>query len=418
MYGLCDCNNFYVSCERVFNPSLNGKPVVVLSNNDGCVISRSNEAKAIGIKMGQPYYQIYELEKRGILHVYSSNFTLYGDMSRRVMNLLKENTPNIEIYSIDEAFINLCNIPEDSLKNLGQNLVKKIYQYTGIPVSIGIAPTKTLAKIASKLCKKYPKLNGSCLMNKQEDINKVLTKYPVEEVWGIGHRITKLLTDYGIKTAKEFSNLSPYWVKQKMTIIGLKTWKELNGEACIAFEDTPNKKQQICVSRSFSKGIATFEELHSAIANFAAMCSEKLRKQNCICKQISVFISTNKYNQDSQQYFSNLIVNLEDPTDSSLEIIKHSVFILKKIFKEGYYYKKAGVILIDIIPKSGFQYSLFNKFDISKNTKLMQTIDTLNKTYGNNTLVTASQGFNGISMNRNHLSQKFTTNWDELLSVK
>lgn len=236
MLALCDCNNFFASCERVFNPSLNGKPVVVLSNNDGCIIARSEEAKAVGIKMGQPLYQAQELIKAHGVAVFSSNYNLYGDMSHRVMQTLKQYAPSIEIYSIDEAFLDFDGLPVETLQERGQEIARIVRRNTGIPVSIGIAPTKTLAKVASKLCKKYPKLKGACLMHRPEDITKVLSKFPIGDVWGIGRRYSKMLKGYGIETAEQFRQMQPEWVRTKMSIVGLRTWKELHGEPCIEFE--------------------------------------------------------------------------------------------------------------------------------------------------------------------------------------
>lgn len=418
-FALCDCNNFFVSCERVFNPSLNGKAVVVLSNNDGCVISRSNEAKAMGIKMGQPFFQISELVERQKLQVYSTNFVLYGDMSRRVMNILRDIAPKIEVYSIDEAFMDLTGIPVETLDNLGHELSRKIKRYTGIPVSIGIAPTKTLAKIASKLCKKYPKLEGSCLMYREQDINKVIKKFPLEDIWGIGRKSFRYLYDYGIRTTEDFMKMSPYWIRKKMSITGLRTWRELHGEACIELDTSSIEKQQICVSRSFATELYKFDDLHTSVANFAALCSEKLRSQKCVCSKIMVFVYTNIHKDDLPQYLNSSIKMLSSPTCDSLEIIKNSVSLLKDLYKENYGYKKAGVILMEIVPESSIQPTLFTPVITNeKKRTLMGTMDKLNSLYGDKTIVTASQGFDGIIMNRQHLSKKFTTSWEDLITVK
>ena len=277
MYGLCDCNNFYASCERVFDPSLEGRPVVVLSNNDGCVIARSNEAKRLGIKMGQPYYQLRELIGREAVAVFSANFALYGDMSRRVMSLLRKSVLAIEVYSIDEAFLDLTSVDESRLDELGHGLARTIRRHTGIPVSIGIAPTKTLAKIASKLCKQYPKLNGCCYMHRPEDIEKVLRRFPIDDVWGIGRRWAQLLEKNGVKTAWDFTQLPQAWVRQRMHVVGLRMWSELRGEPCIGFEEFPADKKQIATTRTFDRDIDDYEELHHRIAQYVASCAEKLR---------------------------------------------------------------------------------------------------------------------------------------------
>ena len=417
MFGLCDCNNFFVSCERAFNPSLLGRPVVVLSNNDGCVVSRSNEAKALGIKMGEPIFRLKELVERENVAVFSSNYILYGDLSARIMSILREALPSTEVYSIDEAFLDMRGIPLKDLHPLGIELSRKILKYTGIPVSIGISRTKTLAKIASKLCKRYPKLNGCCLMHREEDIEKVLGRFEIGDVWGIGRKHLKFLQAYGINSALDFIRMSPNIVRKEFTITGLKTWKELRGESCITFEEQASERSQICVSRSFSTELSTFDDLHQSIANFTATAAGKLRRQRSICGEVMVFLLTNIHKEEAPQYFTNLPVVLPFATDSTLEILKSAVFALRKIYREGYGYKKAGVVLGRIAPKCTMQPSLFSTSDIAKEKRLMQVMDSLNNTYGNKALVVASQGFDGIKMNRNHLSGRYTTEWDEILEV-
>lgn len=278
MFGLVDCNNFYASCERVFNPSLNGKPVVVLSNNDGCVIARSNEAKALGIKMGVPAYQIKELVENKVVHAFSSNYTLYGDMSGRVMTILTELTPEIEVYSIDEAFINLDGIRD--IQSLGTEVVDRVTRGTGIPVSLGIAPTKTLAKVANKFAKKYPAYNRLCIIDSEEKRIKALKLFEIGDVWGIGRRQAAKLERQGVKTAYDFTQLSGAWVRKNMTVVGERTWKELRGFSCIDMESAPPAKKQICTSRSFGKMLTDIEPLTEAIATHASTCAKKLRLQN------------------------------------------------------------------------------------------------------------------------------------------
>jgi len=288
MYGLCDCNNFFASCERVFRPELEGRPVVVLSNNDGCVIARSNEAKALGIRMGHPYFQIRDLEKRHNVAVFSSNFNLYGDMSRRVIWTLRRMVPAAEVYSIDEAFLDLRGIETGRLEELGRHISRTVRRNTGIPVSIGIAPTKTLAKIASKLCKEYPKLQGACLMYRPQDIEKVLRKFPIEDVWGIGRKHRRMLQAANVRTAWDFVQRPEAWIRGRMGVTGLRTWKELQGEACIDFESAPPAKQQITVSRSFAHELTQYEEIHTSVAAFASMAAEKLRRQQSLCGEVTV----------------------------------------------------------------------------------------------------------------------------------
>ena len=288
MYGLCDCNNFFASCERVFRPELEGLPVVVLSNNDGCVIARSNEAKALGIRMGHPYFQIRDLEKRHNVAVFSSNFNLYGDMSRRVIWTLRRMVPAAEVYSIDEAFLDLRGIETGRLEELGRHISRTVRRNTGIPVSIGIAPTKTLAKIASKLCKEYPKLQGACLMYRPQDIEKVLRKFPIEDVWGIGRKHRRMLQAANVRTAWDFVQRPEAWIRGRMGVTGLRTWKELQGEACIDFESAPPAKQQITVSRSFAHELTQYEEIHTSVAAFVSMAAEKLRRQQSLCGEVTV----------------------------------------------------------------------------------------------------------------------------------
>lgn len=415
MFGLCDCNNFFASCERVFDPSLNGKPVVVLSNNDGCVIARSNEAKVLGIKMAQPLYQVKNILERNHVKVFSSNYQLYGDMSHRVMSTLKSLVPSIEVYSIDEAFLNFEGVDNQNLESEGREIARIVKRNTGIPVSIGIAPTKTLAKVASRLCKTYPKLNSCCFMHRPEDIEKVLKKFPIEEVWGIGRRYAKMLKSLEINTAYQFTQCSPEWVKSKMSVVGLRTWRELRGEACIEFEHELSDKQSISISRSFSKELYLSDELQTSLSLFVSMAAEKLRKQGGVAGQMNVFILTNRHREGAPQSFESRLVKFEVPTDSTIELIKYAEEVFRMIFREGFGYKKAGVILTNISPKSSLQNRLFDPIDRPKHEELMKVMDGLNTHYGRSTVSVAKQGFAPLQSNRDHLSQRFTTSWDEIL---
>lgn len=418
MIGLCDCNNFFVSCERVFNPSLNERPVIVLSNNDGCVVSRSNEAKAIGIKMGEPLFQVRDIIKRENVAVFSSNYQLYGDMSQRVMATLKKYIQQIEIYSIDEAFLSLEGIPTEQLKKFGEELARIIRRDTGIPVSIGISHTKTLAKIAAKLCKKYPKLNGACLMHREEDIAKVLSTYPIGDVWGIGRRHTKSLTSCNIHTAAQFCALSEEWVQNRMSITGVRTWKELHGTACIELSHNITERESISLSRSFSKELYSFEELHEAISTFAAIGAEKLRKQKSAAGMLQVFILTNRYREDTIPQTNSAVTYFITPTDSSLEIVKASVELLKGIYCSGIGYKKAGIRLSNIIPANCIQRELFDTIDRSKHKLLMDTIDKINAAQGSRAVKIVSQGEITDHTNRQYLSPQYTTDWNDILVIK
>lgn len=417
MYGLCDCNNFYASCERVFNPSLNGHPIVVLSNNDGCVIARSNEAKQLGIRMGQPFFELRDLIRYNRVRAFSSNFVLYGDMSRRVMTILKRHVPT-EIYSIDEAFLDLRDIPKNQLDSFGHRLSYTVRRSTGIPVSIGIAPTKTLAKIASKLCKQYPKLKGCCYMHRPEDIEKVLRKFPIEDVWGIGRRHSKMLASFHIRTAYEFTQMPQEWVHRQMSIVGLRTWKELQGVSCIGFEQMPPEKQQIATTRTFAHNITDPDELHECVAQYASACAAKLRQQQSLCSQLQLFIRTNPHRDDLPQQYESRLVKLPHPTDSTLELAAQAAQLLREIYRPGFEYKRAGVILSDISPRKGMQQELFGNGNREKHDKLMNVLDKLNDTYGKHKVVVAAEGFEPFKMKRDHLSPNYTTDWQSLLKVK
>lgn len=418
MYGLCDCNNFFASCERVFRPDLNGKPVVVLSNNDGCVIARSNEAKALGIRMGQPFFQMRELVDKHGVAVFSSNFNLYGDMSRRVIATLRGMVPAAEVYSIDEAFLDLRGIDIEQLDELGHRISRTVRRNTGIPVSIGMAPTKTLAKIASKLCKQYPRLQGACLMFRPEDIEKVLRKFPVEDLWGVGRKYRRMLESNGIRTAWEFTQRPEIWVRAKMGIMGLRTWKELQGQPCIDFETAPPAKQQITVSRSFAHELTQYEDLHTSVTTFMAMAAEKLRRQRSLCGSLTVYILTNRHREELPQYFESVTIHPAVATDDTLELVPLATEALRRIFRAGYGYKKAGVNLSDISSKSGTQTDLFDAVDRAKHARLMTAVDAANHHHGRNKVIVASQGFGPLKMNREHLSPAYTTDWHDIITVK
>lgn len=418
MYGLADCNNFFVSCERVFRPDLIGKPVIVLSNNDGCAVARSNEAKSLGIKMGEPLFKIKDIVEKNRVTVFSSNYSLYGDMSNRVQQTLRQLVPAVEVYSIDEAFLDLRGMEHYDLDALSKKISSTCYQYTGIPLSVGIAPTKTLAKIASKLCKQYPKLKGGCYMHRPEDIEKVLRRFPIEEVWGIGRRYSKRLKAYGINTAYDFTQLEQRWIGSEMGIVGLNIKKELTGAPAIDFETQIQDKKQICVSRSFSKEIYDFDTLAEQVSLFTTIACSKLRKQKSACHYAIVFILTNRFKEGSPQQMEGRTIAFPVDTDSTLEINEAVIKGLKTLYRQGYGYKKAGVIFSGIIPKISVQPDIFDTIDRDKHTQLMTTVDAINKKNGECGIFFASQSFEGFKMNREHLSPRFTTHWDEILTVK
>ncbi len=416
--GLCDCNNFFASCERVFRPDLEGRPVVVLSNNDGCIIARSNEAKALGIKMGTPLFKARDLIRRENVAVFSSNYQLYGDMSARVMNILRSEVPQIEVYSIDEAFLDLDQMPVDGLQRFAQRLSARIRREVGIPVSIGVSPTKTLAKISSKLCKHYPALRGGCLMYRKQDVEKVLSTFPAKDVWGIGRRMGARLEAAGISTALGYYNLPPQSISKMFTVTGLRTWKELHGEPCIGFEDAPQDRQTVCISRSFSQEMTTLEELDAAVSTFTAKLAEKLRRDGLCAEQLSVFILTNRFRDDRPQSYEVKASLFEVATDDTLELAERAATLLRQIFREGYGYKKAGVMATRLIPKGGVQGSILDTLDRGKRSSLMDVIDAINSSSGNYTVRLASQGQMDEFSTRAMTSRKFTTSWDEILEVK
>lgn len=420
-FGLADCNNFYCSCERVFHPDLRDKPVIVLSNNDGCVVARSEESKKLGIKMGVPFYQIRDLVEKNNVAVFSSNYNLYGDMSRRVMSLLSLFFPKINIYSIDEAFIDLSEMKDTCcLVDISHKAVKSIHKGVGIPISLGIAPTKTLAKMASVFAKKHKGYNGVCIIDTDEKREKALKLFPVSDVWGIGRKHSKRLEYYGVKTAWDFTQKSEGWVRKEMSITGLRTWKELRGESCIEAEDMSYKKS-ICTSRSFpSQGLNRMEDVEEAVANFAAQCSKKLREQHTVCQSIIVFAYTSRFRDDVPQNYIHEIINLDVPTNDIQEIVSKSVQALKRNWKTGaYYYKKAGVVVCNISEDNAVQGSLFDTVDREKHSALSKIVDEINLRNGHDTVRVAVQGYNNNWHIKNeYISKQYTTNIKDILVVK
>ena len=418
MFALADCNNFFASCERVFRPDLQGKPVIVLSNNDGCAIARSNEAKALGIKMGDPLFKIRDIVKKHNVAVFSGNMALYGDMSQRVRWVLEEYAPSIEVYSIDEAFLDLRGITNIDFDQYAKHISAQCWKMTSIPVSVGIAPTKTLAKIASKLCKQYPKLKGGCYMHRPQDIEKVLRKYPIEDVWGIGRRSVPKLKAKGVNTAYEFTQLPEGVVQNMFGITGVRTWKELQGIPCIEFEDGFEAKQSICVSRSFSSEIYEIKELQEQIANFASTMAEKLRKQHSVTSEIVVFAYTNRFKEDAPQTYANALVSFVTPTADQRTIITEAVHAMQKSFKSGYGYKKAGVIATKIFDERNVMHSLFEDTEaIEREHKITSALDAINSTFGKGTIKLAVQGSGKIKTSSESQSPHYTTLWSDIPNV-
>ena len=422
LFGLADCNNFYCSCERVFHPDLIGKPVVVLSNNDGCVIARSEESKALGIKMGDVFYQVKDKLEEHNVAVFSSNYNLYGDMSRRVMSLLSQYSPKIDVYSIDEAFLDLSGMgTSELLTEYCKKMVKHIGKGTGIPISLGIAPTKTLAKMASKFAKKYKGYEGVCLIDTDEKREKALKLFPVEDVWGIGYRHSKKLEYYGIKTAWDFTQKTESWVRREMTVTGVRTWKELRGESCISIEELPHKKS-ICTSRSFAEqGLNKLTDVEEAVANFAAQCSRKLREQHTVCNSITIFAHTSRFREDLPQNYIYQTAQLQVPTNDHQELVSVAVKMLREEWKEGYsyFYKKAGVIVWGISRDNAIQTSLFDTVDREKQAALAKAIDEINRKNGHNKIRVAVQGDEkGWQLKREYISKQYTTNLDDVIVLK
>lgn len=417
MFALADCNNFFVSCERIFRPDLQRKPVIVLSNNDGCAIARSNEAKALGIRMGDPLFKIKDIVEKHHITVFSGNMALYGDMSQRVRWVLEDYAPSIEVYSIDEAFLDLRGIDNVDFDAYAKEISAKCWKMTSIPVSVGISPTKTLAKIASKLCKQYPRLKGGCYMHRPQDIEKVLRKYPIEDVWGIGRRTAPKLKDRGIMTAYDFTQMSESTVRHMLGITGLKTWNELRGVPCIEFEDNFETKQSICVSRSFSSEIYALSELQEQIANFASSLAEKLRKQNTAASEIAVFAYTNRFKDNTPQMNSNTLVSFITPTADQRTIVAHCVRAAE-LLKEGYGYKKAGVVATKIIRCEEVMHSLFEDTQaIEKEQKLTSALDAINGALGKGTIKLAVQGSGNIKTANSNQSPHYTTLWSDIPKV-
>ena len=430
MYGIIDCDNCYVSCERVFRPDLKDKPVVVLSNNDGCVVARSNEAKALGIKAGIPYFQLAQQFPDNKIAVFSSNYELYDELTGRVVSIIRQEAPAYFRYSIDECFVYLDGMEDVDLKQWGENLHKKIKQYVGMPVSIGLAPNKTLAKMASHFAKKYPGYRHCCLIDTDEKREKALRLYPIEEVWGIGRRYAARLHAEGVQTAWDFAHHHQDWVKVTFNNINiLRTWKELNGEDCVPNEEL-TKKKSICTSRSFSGMITDYEELRTHVANFAALCAEKLRKQDTVASIVGVFLNTNLFREDLPQYWNYLDQRLITPTSSTITITKTASELLRQIYRQGYHYKKAGVIVMGIGASAPIQQDLFdvNAEQFQKMKRLDAVVDRINRMQGTETVILGSQQYATKDGDGRHTtfanaikhdfkSKNPTTRWSDIIKL-
>jgi len=396
MYALVDCNNFYASCERVFDPRLEGRPIVVLSNNDGCVIARSNEAKALGIAMGEPAFQKEEVYAKHNVAIFSSNFALYGDMSQRVMRTLAQHSAAMEIYSIDEAFLECGGLTADGLDRFGSQLRKTVKQWTGIPVSIGVAPTKTLAKVANHVAKRLPNDSGVCVLSKEETIEYCLKKLPVEKLWGVGRRYALFLRSWGINTAWDLRRMPEGWV----------------------LENQPQKKKEICTSRSFGTMVTELDELQQAVSMYATRCAEKLRKQNSCTNLVEVFLHTNPFRPDLPQYKNVRFVRLPVASNSTLVVAQAALRGLQSIYRAGYQYKKAGVIVSGLVSANTIQYNLFHPTDEDRHSRLMTAMDKVNDREGRDVLRVAEQGFDRRwTLRQERLSPCYTTRWADFMTI-
>ena len=424
-------NNCYVSCERVFRPDLKDKPVVVLSNNDGCVVARSNEAKKMGIKAGTPYFQLAEQFPNQKIVVFSSNYELYGELTSRVVSIICKEAPAYFRYSIDECFVYLDGMEKIDLKAWGEELHKKIKRNVGMPVSIGLAPNKTLAKMASHFAKKYQGYRHCCMIDSDEKRIKALKLYPIDEVWGIGRRYAARLEALGVKTAYDFAEHNQTWVKATFNNIVIeRTWRELNGEDCVPNEEMA-KKKSICTSRSFNGMITDIDGLRTHVSNYAARCAEKLRQQGTVASIVGVFLNTNAFREDLPQYWNFQEMRLVTPSSSTITIVKAANEVLQRLYRQGYHYKKAGVIVMGIGPNSPIQQDLFdiNAEQFEKMKRLDAVIDRINKVNGTETIVLGSQQYTqkdgkgkanvfANAIKHDFKSKNPTTRWSDIIVLK
>lgn len=419
IFALIDCNNFYASCERVFRPELEGVPIVVLSNNDGCVIARSQEVKELGIPMGIPAFKNERLFVKHGVKIFSSNYTLYADMSNRIMDIISQFCPDIEVYSIDESFIELSGFRTRNLNLYMQELKEEIAKSTGVPVSIGIASTKTLAKLANHVAKRNKAYNGVFNLLREPDIDRVLAQVPVNDIWGIGRQYAKFLSDNNIFTAYDLKYSNDAWIDKYLTSVGHQTVLELRGKSCLDLDMLDPPKKSIVSSKSFGKAVSSLPEMEEAVASYTTVAVTKLRKQNSVAGIISVFITTNSFN-NTPQYNNNASFKFNTPTAYTPDFIAVALKILRRIYRKGFIYKKAGVMLADITSEDNVPYDIFTPLYLDTPKKdIMIVMDKINNTYGENTLFSCSQGVNKKwRMKRNLLSPRYTTSWKDIPKVK
>ena len=415
MIALVDCNNFYASCERIFRPHLTKKPVAVLSNNDGCVIARSNESKSLGLKMGEPIFKKRHLVDRHNIHLFSSNFALYGDISKRVFDIVARDVPAYEIYSIDEAFLDFSGIKDPY--NYAIHLRDKVRRWTGVPISIGISYTKTLSKVAGHIAKKSD--DGVCYLKDKSQISDILGKLPLDEIWGVGVRYAMKLKKYGIHTASDLLECDETWVRKMMNVVGLRMVRELKCIPHFNLEEDRSMKKSICTSRSFSVEVKEYSRMSEYVSMFASRCSEKLRSEQACARSISVFMYTNRFRPRARQYSGYFSMDFHTASSDAITVTKLAIECLKKIFKSGYSYKKAGVTLSGIVPRNQVQLSLFDSSDRKKSDKLMETMDAINGNMGRDILKLSSSGINNKwKIGKERLSPCYTTRWSDILKIR
>ena len=415
MIALVDCNNFYASCERIFRPHLAKKPVAVLSNNDGCVIARSNESKSLGLKMGEPIFKKRYLVDRHNIHLFSSNFALYGDISKRVFDIVARDVPAYEIYSIDEAFLDFSGIKDPY--NYAIHLRDKVRRWTGVPISIGISYTKTLSKVAGHIAKKSD--DGVCYLKDKSQISDILGKLPLDEIWGVGVRYAMKLKKYGIHTASDLLECDETWVRKMMNVVGLRMVRELKCIPHFNLEEDRSMKKSICTSRSFSVEVKEYSRMSEYVSMFASRCSEKLRSEQACARSISVFMYTNRFRPRARQYSGYFSMDFHTASSDAITVTKLAIECLKKIFKSGYSYKKAGVTLSGIVPRNQVQLSLFDSSDRKKSDKLMETMDAINGNMGRDILKLSSSGINNKwKIGKERLSPCYTTRWSDILKIR
>ena len=419
MIGLIDCNNFFVSCERVFNPSIRRKPVIVFSNNDGCAVSISNEAKALGIKRGDPYFKIKGACKAYDIETFSGNHKLYGDMSSRVMSTLSYMVPDIEIYSIDEAFLHFDDTLPEDLSDFGREIVRKVRRHTGIPTSLGIAPTKTLAKVAARFAKKYPGYRSCCVIDTEEKRRKALELTPIREIWGIGRRLSRRLADYGINNALQFADWSKEDIEKVLNITGEKTWLELNGHPCVDIESDESPQKNMICTRSFGKPLVTFADLASAMAAFANIVGRKLRERSLCAASLSVFIQTDRFRNDIEQYYDSAHRNLDEPTADTLRLTTVATDALRSIYSKAHEYKRAGIIITELTDAAHIQQSLFgNPTQRERRKKLMSVVDSINRcSLGHDKIHTAAYCPIDAFVRREMPSRLFSTRLSDIIRI-